>query len=76
MMHPPVTLVRREPDERPGRWTLSRAGIINALDVGIRDCADTPWDPELACAFRTDGRIIHEELLADKLLAATVRVDS
>jgi len=47
-----------------------------ALDVDTRDCADTPWDPELARAFRTDGRIIHEELLADELLAAMATVGS
>ncbi|MDA8274879.1 MAG: TIGR02679 family protein [Actinomycetota bacterium] len=40
------------------------------LDVDTRECVDTPWDPELADAFRTDGRIVHEELLADELLAA------
>jgi uncharacterized protein (TIGR02679 family) len=26
-----------------------------ALDVDTRDCVDTPWDPELAAAFRADG---------------------
>jgi uncharacterized protein (TIGR02679 family) len=69
---------------RPWRMTAADYGAALAhaeatdlaLDVDTRDCADTPWDPELACAFRTDGRILHEELLADELLAAMVRVDS
>jgi uncharacterized protein (TIGR02679 family) len=68
---------------RPWRMTAADYGAALAhaeatdlaLDVDTRDCTDTPWDPELACAFRTDGRIIHEELLADELLAAMVRVD-
>jgi uncharacterized protein (TIGR02679 family) len=47
-----------------------------ALDVDTRECVDTPWDPELAGAFRADGRIIHEELLTDELLAAMAAVAS
>jgi uncharacterized protein (TIGR02679 family) len=46
-----------------------------ALDVDTRDCVDTPWDPELATAFRADGRIVHEELLADRLLTAMAAED-
>jgi uncharacterized protein (TIGR02679 family) len=47
-----------------------------ALDVDTRDCVDTPWDRGLAASFRADGRIVHEELLTDQLLAAMAGVDS
>jgi hypothetical protein len=46
-----------------------------ALDIDTRGCVDTPWDPELAIAFRADGRIVHEELLADRLLTAMAAED-
>ena len=63
---------------RPWRMTaadytaaLAHAEIARVtLDIDTRDCVDTPWDPALAAAFRADGRIVHEELLADQLLAA------
>lgn len=69
---------------RPWRMTAAHYGAALAhaeasdlaLDVDTRDCVDTPWDPELARAFRTDGRIVHEELLADELLAAMATVES
>ena len=46
-----------------------------ALDVDTRVCVDTPWEPTLARAFRADGRIVHEELLAEELLTAMATTD-
>lgn len=61
------------PDYAAAVADAEAAGL--ALDVDTRDCVDTPWDPELATAFRADGRIVHEELLADRLLTAMAAED-
>ncbi len=62
------------PDYTAALAHADTAGL--ALDIDTRDCVDTPWDPELAAAFRADGRIVHEELLADQLLAAMAAEDN
>ena len=62
------------PDYSAALAHADAAGL--ALDIDTRDCVDTPWDSELAAAFRADGRIVHEELLADQLLAAMAAEDN
>lgn len=61
-------------------WRMGGADYVAALDRAdetstalahdTAECVDTPWDPSLADAFRSDRRIVHEELIVDDLLAA------
>jgi uncharacterized protein (TIGR02679 family) len=53
------------------RSALRRADETStALARDAAECIDTPWDASLADAFRSDRRIVHEELIVDDLLAA------